>query len=88
MLQRLWTDDDHRKMLATGQLSMVASLAVLWTGAFFHFRGITPLFPFAFASQSFWAGFCIGLGITLGLFSIVMNVRGLVALRRIRRRDG
>ncbi len=86
MLYQALTDDDHQKLLAAGQLSMVGALIFLWTGAFLHFRGAAPALLLNLGSQTFWTGFCVGLGITLGLFSIVMNIRGMVALRRSRNR--
>ncbi len=87
MLLRIWTDKDHMKMLAVGQFSMIASLIILWTGYYFHSRDMVPQVLTEIASGHFWAGFCIGLGITLALFSIVMNIRGMVGLKRTRGQD-
>lgn len=87
MLLRIWNDSDHMKMLATGQFSMIASLIILWTGYYLHSRGIAPAFLTEIASVHFWEGFSIGLGITLALFSIVMNIRGMIGLKRSRSQD-
>lgn len=87
MLLRIWKDDDHMKMLALGQFSMIASLIILWTGYYLHSKGIDSTLLKEIAGGRFWIGFCVGLGITLALFSIVMNIRGMIGLKRSRSRD-
>ncbi len=87
MLLRRWTDNDHRKMLATGQFSMIASLIILWTGYYLHRDGGIPQILMEIASHRFWEGFCIGLGVSLALLSIVMNIRGIIGLKRSRTQD-
>ena len=82
MLLRIWTDEDHMKMLAVGQFAMIASLIILWTGYYLHTNGRVPQVLMEIAGNRFWEGFCIGLGIALALLSIFMNIRGMIGLKR------
>lgn len=82
MLLRIWNDDDHMKLLGIGQFTMIASLLILWTGYTLHTGGAVPQLLMEIASHQFWEGFCIGLGMSLALLSIVMNIRGMIGLKR------
>lgn len=78
MLLKYWIRGDYRKMIGVGQITMILAMIILVTGYWLHTHpGITGI-PL---SVHFWEGFCMGLGITLALASIILNVRGMLGLK-------
>ncbi len=79
MLLKDWVRGDYRKMIGVGQITMILAMIILVTDYWLHTHpGITGI-PL---SVDFWEGFCMGLGITLALVSIILNVRGMLGMKQ------
>jgi len=68
-------------MIGAGQITMIVGCLILLTAYWLHTRPEPVLSAFP-PSIHFWEGFCTGLGITLVLCSIVLNVRGMIGLKQ------
>ncbi|NOY22654.1 MAG: hypothetical protein GXO70_03960 [Acidobacteria bacterium] len=85
MLLKIWKEGDWRKMIAVGQFAMIAGWIFLLLALLLHQGGTLPPVLARLASPNYWKGFCIGLGTTVMLLSVLMNVKGLIYYRKYRR---
>ena len=81
MLLRYWIKGDYKRMIGAGQVTMIVAWLILLTAYWLHTRP-EPALHMVPMSIHFWKGLCTGLGITLALFSIVLNVRGMIGLKQ------
>ena len=81
MLLRYWIKGDYKRMVGVGQVTMVVAWLILLTAYWLHTRPEAALSTFP-PSIHFWKGLCTGLGITLAVCSIVLNIRGMIGLKQ------